>query len=792
MFYNVDMIVGKNKEDALKNAFLSDINLRWLVAGISLPLAALYIYFNREVNYAPFIILSAAIAAVNGIYIFIYKKKEEYIGKALIVSGLVDIAAVTAAVYITGGMASPLFLIYYFIILDGCFDYWSGRYFYLFTAFALACYAVVYLTEAGGALMSPELPLFLLRAFFLLAVGFLGYSVSKGMRKQYLKTERVNVEKEILYDKLKEINIGLERKVKKSTENLEKANLTLVKKNISLLAAHEIYKTANEAKTRKELLDMILGIVFPLMKGNGGVIFSLSENKKKVTVKSFKMLMGSCDIKEGDSYPVNRDSEFYEMTVKKRARLFEKLEGAAKDPFFTEVIKTGSVITAPLLSGGEPSGFILVFNRNPFVYNKNDAELIELLGEQIGTLLFNREIYEEMKAKASGLEKLMQLTVDIEASLERDEIIKTALSESIKRIFKHSSGVVIMLDTSNELKVKSQYGYADDLIDSVVPSSSIPGWACKNNRGLTVKEAAKMKIYNPESDSRYMKEAALVVPIPSKGEIIGAFCLSRNDGYYTREDLYFLTILSNYVGGAIETAKLYENIKRDYINTIYSLAAAVDAKDHYTHGHSTTVMKYSIKMAERLGIKGEEAETIKYAALLHDIGKIGISENIINKPGKLSNEEYAIIKMHPQLGANIISKIDSLKKLVPLVLSHHEWLNGSGYPLGLRGEEIPFGARIISAADAYSTMTSKRPYRDERSMEFAIGELKKCSGEQFDPVVVDTFLKILEEEKREMRRQKEAKGKPSAGKSGKKRLRIQVDDEGKHRGITHEEGDFYS
>jgi len=186
-------------------------------------------------------------------------------------------------------------------------------------------------------------------------------------------------------------------------------------------------------------------------------------------------------------------------------------------------------------------------------------------------------------------------------------------------------------------------------------------------------------------------------------------------------------------------------------------------------------------------LPADEIETIKYAALLHDIGKIGISENIINKPGKLTKEEYNIIKMHPQLGANIVSKINSLKKLVPLILSHHEWVNGSGYPLGLKGDEIPLGARIISVVDAFSTITSKRPYRDELSIDFALKEIKKCAGEQFDAKVVAIFEKVIEEETKEKIQQREIK----EAKKEKKRLRLHIDDENKEKRIIREE-DFYS
>ncbi|HDQ26061.1 MAG TPA: HD domain-containing protein, partial [bacterium] len=336
--------------------------------------------------------------------------------------------------------------------------------------------------------------------------------------------------------------------------------------------------------------------------------------------------------------------------------------------------------------------------------------------------------------------------------------------------------------------------------DMRIAVNSIAGWVYKNNKSLFIRDARAIKYYTPEIDGLYIRGAAMIVPVSGKGKVSGIIAVTKEKGKYNRDDLYLLTILSNHLAASLETARLYADVKRDYINSIYALAAAVDAKDHYTHGHSATVMKYATKAAERMKLPQGEVEDIKYAALLHDIGKIGISETIINKPGKLTNEEYSIIKMHPQLGANIISKIESLKKLVPLVLSHHEWYNGAGYPLGLRGEEIPVGARIIALADAHSTITSKRPYREERSLEFALKELSRCAGTQFDPAVTGIFIEMLKEEAREQedelkkqKRDKKAAAEEQINEQDKKRrLRVKFDRNMKRQGDVKGDKEFYS
>lgn len=803
--YRMNLIVGQNDAQSMKDALMVDIKLRWIIAAISVPLILLYWKFSQGSSILPFIIVAGIVAALNISYYLILIKTDRFLKRMFAATGLVDILLITLVVGFSGGMASPLFLIYYFVLLDSCFDYWSDQLFYYFAGFIVACYTVMYLIDVKGVVFSPVLADFIVRMVFLLLVGQLGHMIAKEMREQHINLINISAEKEKLYNELRRINVALEEKINRATENLEKTNLMLVKKNISLLAAHEIYKTANESKTKEELLSLALGIIFPLMKGNGGVIFSIDEAKRGIKLECFKKIIGSYEFTQGYTQDITADSEFYEVLTKKKARLIDEVSNS-KDEFIRETLKSGSCVAAPLIARGEITGLIVIFNRSPYIYNKTDGELIELLGEQIGMLLYNRVLYDEMRVKAAGLEKLMSLTINMETSLEIEDIISGALTDGVKKVFINSGGVVMLLSEGNELKIKAQYGYKFRMLGRNVPVDSIAGWVFKNNKSLFMKDVKKIKFFNQKIDGDYMKDSAIIVPISSQGKVSGVMCLTKQEGY-TREDLYFLNILSNHLAASIENARLYANVKKDYINTIYALAAAVDAKDHYTHGHSATVMKYSTKIAEKMSMSEAEIETIKYAGLLHDIGKIGISENIINKPGKLTNDEYAIIKMHPQLGANIISKIESLKKLVPLVLSHHEWVNGTGYPLGLRGEEIPMGARIIAIADAFSTITSKRPYREERSVDFAVKEIQKYSGTQFDARLVTAFIKLLKEEEAEEAAMKQSKidreaeaaaqmtgaaaALPAMDEKVKKRIRVRLDEPGGDIKEKKDE-DFYS
>jgi len=181
------------------------------------------------------------------------------------------------------------------------------------------------------------------------------------------------------------------------------------------------------------------------------------------------------------------------------------------------------------------------------------------------------------------------------------------------------------------------------------------------------------------------------------------------------------------------------------VNTIYALAATVDAKDHYTFGHSRKVSEYAGDIAEALGYPSENIVTVRTAGLLHDIGKIGISDHLLAKQGGLSAEDWALIHAHPNLGVSILRHVDSLKDCLPAVQYHHESYDGTGYPSGLKGDDIPVEARILAVADAYDAMTSPRPYRlVELTVEEALAELKRCAGKQFDPLIVDALVKLNE------------------------------------------------
>lgn len=201
-----------------------------------------------------------------------------------------------------------------------------------------------------------------------------------------------------------------------------------------------------------------------------------------------------------------------------------------------------------------------------------------------------------------------------------------------------------------------------------------------------------------------------------------------------------------------ELKTTYDKLESAYMETIEILRFTVEAKDAYTRGHSDRVSAYSVLIGEALGLSEDDLKTLKIGGLFHDIGKIGIPDSILLKTDKLDDEEYSEIKNHPTIGAHILSNATIFKDIIPIVKHHHERFDGHGYPGKLKGEEIPYLARIATVADSFDAMTSKRSYRDSLPIDVVKEEIKKNSGTQFDPEIAEVFLKILDEQPEEIRR----------------------------------------
>ncbi len=245
-----------------------------------------------------------------------------------------------------------------------------------------------------------------------------------------------------------------------------------------------------------------------------------------------------------------------------------------------------------------------------------------------------------------------------------------------------------------------------------------------------------------------VKGALITVPYKIRNEPFGALTVigKNGGGHFSEEDLFILFLLAEKSSLTVENLILYESVIINLHATLRALVSTLEAKDPYTRSHSGRVTAYAIEAAKVMGLKQEEIDSIAFAGYLHDIGKIGVRDDILLKPGKLQDREYDIIKKHPVIGENIVKHLGLLPREKAIIRHHHERWDGKGYPDGLRGEEIPLLSRILAVADAYDALTSNRPYRKAKSRSEAISILKENRFTQFDGKIVDALVSVLESE----------------------------------------------
>ncbi len=248
-------------------------------------------------------------------------------------------------------------------------------------------------------------------------------------------------------------------------------------------------------------------------------------------------------------------------------------------------------------------------------------------------------------------------------------------------------------------------------------------------------------------DSPHGKIKYVLSPVRTGDESTGFVGVFRMDAelFFETGELRLLECLAEELSNATTSRHLYRELQDMLFNTVKSLVAAVDAKDEYTRGHSERVYDVAIMLGERLGLDPADLRDLSWAALLHDVGKIAIGREILNKPTRLSREEYDVIKTHPDRGVRVLEPIPQLQHILPAIRHHHERFDGQGYPAGLRGVDIPLASRILAVADTFDAMASSRAYRPAQELAVVLAEVQRCSGTQFDPAVVAAFLELAAE-----------------------------------------------
>lgn len=365
----------------------------------------------------------------------------------------------------------------------------------------------------------------------------------------------------------------------------------------------------------------------------------------------------------------------------------------------------------------------------------------ELLSKNEELNILNRiqEDFSILRESTDVFTHLVELTVDIAKAdkaafylindnARQPMAIATAQSEKLKKALPEPTPQSYRLDANPIAGCDPKVA---DLINEVL----------EDDRPMLVAQSNNGSSRLPEGTQSYM-----LVPLKIRSKLFGVLGAAVHQGKirFTQKDLYYLSVMTNKAAAAIENLALYENIYHNLLATLYAFVKAIEARDPYTKEHSNRVTRLAIAMAQALGCTDEELEILNVAGMLHDIGKIGIRDEILLKPGRLNDEEYRIIQQHPVIGSEILDNLGLWNRERQIVRSHHERFDGNGYPDKLKREEIPLLARILSVADVYDAIASDRAYRKRMKETEILGIMYSGAGSQFDPELIELFRKLYE------------------------------------------------
>ncbi len=351
----------------------------------------------------------------------------------------------------------------------------------------------------------------------------------------------------------------------------------------------------------------------------------------------------------------------------------------------------------------------------------------------------NRKLVRRIR-ELGAINEISKVTTSV---LDINELLNLCVEKINEKLKVTHSSIMLFDEKKDELIVKACQGYrcSEVLGKTQKIGEGIAGLVAKEKKPILVKNIDDNWVRKYEKYD-YVTKSYVSAPLISGERLLGVINITdkMSRESFSEPDLNFLCIMAGQISMALENIRLYETIEENCFNTVRSLANLLETKDRYTSEHSQRVSKYAASIADVIGVSPKKKDILHHAALLHDIGKIGIPERILNKPGKLQESEFDVIKSHPIIGEEIIEPLGFLKEASFHIRGHHESFDGNGYPDKLGGEDIPLLTKIMTVADAFDAMTSERAFRPPKSARDAISELHRVSGKQFDPELVDAFM----------------------------------------------------
>jgi HD-GYP domain-containing protein (c-di-GMP phosphodiesterase class II) len=412
---------------------------------------------------------------------------------------------------------------------------------------------------------------------------------------------------------------------------------------------------------------------------------------------------------------------------------------------------TKNILAAPLKTGDSVTGVVEVINKvNGRPFDRDDKEMLGVLSGQLALDVAYVQFLGSSRNEAARKAMQTQFSMVLNSTLDQREIRNRAMEAAMNLLDAEVGSLLLVDEETNELFFEVALGKAGQQLKQIRlrMGEGIAGWVAANDQAALVNDVP--------NDPRYFKKAQhitqfvtrnmICVPIRSRGKVIGVIQAinKKGGGPFTDQDLDDFWTLTNQVAVALENANLYAELQETFLSTAEALAAAVEKKDPYTGGHIMRVVDYSMAIAKHMALPDGDMDQLRLAAVLHDIGKIGIKDSVLLKQGRLTADELAHMREHPRVGDEIMGHIERMKTVRKAIRAHHEKWDGSGYPDGLKEETIPLHARIILVADTLDAMTTDRPYRKAVDLKAATEEVRRFAGKEFDPQVSDAFLKACE------------------------------------------------
>lgn len=517
-----------------------------------------------------------------------------------------------------------------------------------------------------------------------------------------------------------------------------------------------VLKTINEISSAmiarrdlNEVLRLIIDLATKILEAKYSSLMLITEETNELLIKVSNglsdELINKIRIKVGHGIAgtVAYEGKPYLSTDIENDPRFKK---SSNNPRF----ENKSFICVPVKLGNKVIGVLSINDKQTgSAFDGEDLELATIFANQAAISIENSKLYEQAEKKVEELETIFNATKVISSILDVGMLLKQVLETCVHIVSAKAGMIMLLNEDSLQYEIKTYHGMIDT-------RCAYEFRLDKNSEvcEILTKSLSASLFQNIDENidfadlTNYLKfriKQIICVPLHTKQKLTGIMVIlsdvSQND--FSANDLNILTALSTQAAIVIENAKLYESIKTQFISTIRVATNALEFKDAYTSGHSERVTEYAVALAQELNLPYDEIELIRQAAILHDIGKIGISETILTKKGRLTDEEFATIKLHPSIGDSIVEPMAIPPQVRAGIRNHHEKWDGRGYPDGLAGEQIPLTARIIAIADSYDAMTSNRPYRDAMGMEKVYNEFIRCAGTQFDPHLADVFVKML-------------------------------------------------